>query len=233
MSRTPVTEDSRPDPEGLPVWDLPLRLFHWALLALVTFSFVTAQIGGNAMEYHEWSGFAILTLVLFRLLWGFLGGTHARFGDFVRGPRAVIAYAASLRRAAAPRFFAGHNPVGGWMVIALIVCLLVQTGTGLFANDDVMLEGPLAKHVSKQTSDLLSEIHEANFAVLATLIALHVAAALFYLLAKGDNLIRPMFTGRKRPPSGETVLPARGGSLLLAAVVLSACAGVVWLIVGG
>jgi cytochrome b len=212
------------------VWDLPVRLFHWALVALVIFSFVTAQIGGNAMQYHEWSGFAILTLTLFRLLWGIVGGTHARFLDFVRGPRAAISYAASLRRGR-PRFFAGHNPVGGWMVIALIVCLLVQTGTGLFANDDVMLEGPLAKHVSKHTSDLLSQIHEANFAVLATLVALHVAAALFYLLAKGDNLIRPMFTGRKQPPAGETVLPARGGSLTLAAVIVVACAGVVWLIV--
>jgi cytochrome b len=196
----------------------------------VIFSFVTAQIGGNAMEYHEWSGCAILTLVLFRLLWGFVGGTHARFGDFVRGPRAVIAYAAALRRGV-PRFFAGHNPLGGWMVIALIVCLLVQAATGLFANDDVMLEGPLAKHVTKQTSDLLSEIHEANFAVLATLITLHVAAALFYLLAKHDNLIRPMFTGRKRPPDSETVPAARGGSLALAALLLALCACGVWVLV--
>jgi cytochrome b len=222
--------DPRSDQGGAPVWDVPVRLFHWAVVALVIFSFVTAQIGGNAMQYHEWSGFTILTLVLFRLLWGFLGGTHARFGDFVRGPRAVIAYAAALRRDS-PRYFAGHNPLGGWMVIALIVCLLVQTGTGLFANDDVMLEGPLAKHVSKGTSDLLSEVHEANFVVLATLITLHVAAALYYLLAKRENLIRPMLTGRKLPPAGVTPPPARGGSLALAALLLALCAGGVWLVV--
>jgi cytochrome b len=212
------------------VWDLPVRLFHWALVALVACSFVTAQIGGNAMQYHEWSGFTILALVSFRVLWGFVGGTHARFAAFLRGPHAVLSYAGALLRGK-PRFFAGHNPLGGWMVVALLLCLLVQTGTGLFANDDVMLEGPLAKHVSKGTSDLLTGIHHVNFAVLATLVSLHVAAALYYLLVKRDNLIRPMFTGRKHPPDGEDMPPPKGGSALLAAVLLGVCAGGVWLLV--
>jgi cytochrome b len=197
---------------------------------LVAFSFVTAQIGGNAMQYHEWSGFTILTLVLFRLLWGFVGGTHARFVDFLRGPRAVLKYAGALLRGK-PRFIAGHNPVGGWMVLALLLCLLVQTGTGLLANDDIMLEGPLAKHVSKETSDLLTAVHHGNFAVLATLVGLHVAAAFYYLVVKRENLIRPMFSGRKQPPQDADVPPATGGSTLLAALLLAVCAGGVWLLV--
>jgi cytochrome b len=221
-----MTRDSL-DHRTVSVWDLPVRLFHWALTGLVAFSFVTAQIGGNAMAYHEWSGRAILTLVLFRLVWGFAGGTHARFGDFLRGPRAVLDYAGSLLRGPA-RFVAGHNPLGGWMVVVLLLCLLVQAGSGLFANDDVMLEGPLARHVSKETSDLLTGIHHANFALLASLVAVHVAAALLYLLVKRDNLILPMITGRKRPPGGADVPPARGGSALLAAVLLGACAAAVW-----
>jgi cytochrome b len=221
---------ARPDPNSVPVWDLPVRLFHWVLVALVVFSFVTAQIGGNAMQYHEWSGFTILALVVFRVAWGFAGGTHARFVDFLRGPRAVLAYAGALLRGE-PRFFAGHNPLGGWMVVALLACLLVQTGTGLFANDDIMIEGPLAKHLSKETSDLLTGIHHANFAVLATLVSLHVAAALYYLLVKRDNLIRPMFTGRKQPPQGADAPPATRGSTLLAAALLAVCAGGVWLLV--
>jgi cytochrome b len=215
---------------SITVWDLPVRLFHWALVGLITLSVVTAEIGGNAMQYHEWSGFTILTLVLFRVLWGFVGGTHARFADFLRGPHTVLAYAASLLRGP-PRFIAGHNPLGGWMVIALLACLLVQAGTGLFANDDVMLEGPLAKHVSKHASDVLSEIHEANFVVLATLAAVHVAAALFYLLVKRDNLILPMFTGRKQAPAGTVVRLGRGGSLWLAAVLVALCALAVWMVI--
>jgi cytochrome b len=182
------------------------------------------------MQYHEWSGLCVLALLLFRLLWGFAGGTHARFAAFLRGPREALAYAVALLRAR-PRFFAGHNPLGGWMVAALLVCLLVQTGTGLFANDDIMIEGPLAKHVSKGTSDLLTEVHGGNFVLLAALVTLHVAAALFYLLVKRDNLIRPMFTGLKQPPQGEHVPPATGGSPLLAAVLLALCASAVWLLV--
>src|SRR5262249_45928762 len=98
----------------LRVWDIPVRLFHWTLVALIVLSFATAQIGGNAMQYHEWSGFTILTLVLFRLLWGFVGSTHARFGAFLRSPRSALAYARSLRQGK-PAFHAGHNPLGGWM----------------------------------------------------------------------------------------------------------------------
>ena len=217
-------------PASQRVWDLPVRLFHWVLVALITVSFVTAQVGGNAMVWHERSGLTVLALVLFRLLWGFAGATHARFASFVRGPRAALAYAAALLRGETP-FFPGHNPLGGWMVLLLLASLLVQAGTGLFANDDIMIEGPFARYVSKETSDLLTAVHHYNFSVLATLIALHVAAALFYLFVRRENLILPMITGRKQLPAGQPIETPRGGALWLAAALLAACAAAVYLAV--
>ena len=225
---TPGTNRSTSESER--VWDLPVRLFHWVLVGLIATSWITAQIGGNAMQVHQWSGMSILTLVLFRVLWGFLGSTRARFSDFVRGPRAALAYARGLLRGGAV-FYPGHNPLGGWMVLALLASLLLQAGTGLFANDDIMLEGPLAKHISKEASDWLTGIHHLNFAVLLVLSALHVAAALFYLLVKRDNLVLPMITGRKLLPEGRGFEPPRGGPLWLAALLLALCAGAVWALV--
>jgi len=214
----------------LRVWDVPVRLFHWALVVLLAISFTTAQIGGNALQYHEWSGFTVLALVLFRVLWGLLGSTHARFADFVRGPRSALEYGRSLLHGPT-LVYAGHNPLGGWMVVLLLASLLVQAGTGLFANDDVMIEGPLAKHVSKDTSDLLTRVHHINFNVLLSLLAIHVAAALFYLWVKRENLIRPMITGYKLVPDQAAARDRRGGPLWLAAVLLGLCAAAVWAIV--
>jgi len=211
------------------VWDLPVRLFHWLIVALIALSFVTGHIGGNAMRIHELSGFSILTLVLFRVLWGFFGSTHARFGNFVRGLAAARSYAAVLwaGRSAA---YTGHNPIGGWMVLALLLCLLTQACTGLFANDDIMIEGPLMKYVSKETSDRISAIHEINSYVLMVLVAVHIAAALYYLWRKRENLIWPMFTGRKSV-TDETVQDYRGGPIWLAAALLAFCAALVWFVV--
>jgi cytochrome b len=220
----------RSKPRTVRVWDFPVRLFHWLLVALIALSFTTAQIGGNAMQIHELSGFTILTLVLFRLLWGVFGSTHARFADFVRRPGHAIDYAKALARGR-PAFYAGHNPLGGWMIVAMLFALLVQAGTGLFANDDIMTEGPLYGWVSKQTSDLLSQIHEINFVVLLVLIALHIAAALYYLFGKRENLILPLFTGRKPVPEAQDVPEARGGSLWLALLLLSLCASGVYFLV--
>jgi cytochrome b len=217
-------------PRSVRVWDLPVRLFHWLLVALIIVSFTTAQIGGNAMQIHELSGFTILTLVLFRVLWGVFGSTYARFTDFVRRPGQAIEYARSLTLGR-PAFYAGHNPLGGWMIVALLLCLLVQAGTGLFANDDIMTEGPLYDWVSKQTSDLLSRIHEINFYVLLVLVVLHVAAALYYLWGKRENLILPLFTGRKQLPEAQDVPESRGGPLWLALMLLALCASGVYFLV--
>ena len=198
------------------VWDLPTRLFHWVLVGLVAFTVGSGKLGGNAMTYHLWGGFAILVLVLFRVLWGLAGGRHARFRDFVRGPRAVTAYASSLLKRDAQRYL-GHNPLGGWSILALLLVLLIQAATGLFANDDILTEGPLAVQVSKAASDALTRVHRFNQQVLLALVAIHVAAVFFYLAIKRENLIMPMITGRK---SWHARIAPVGGHPLLALALL-------------
>ena len=205
------------------VWDLPLRLFHWLLLLLVVTSFVSAKIGGNAMQIHMLSGYAVLALLLFRILWGFLGGTHARFASFVRSPVAVIAYLRGLTRNDAEHHL-GHNPAGAWSVILMLLALLIQTATGLFANDDIATEGPLAKLVSKALSDRITGVHHLNLWLLYALIGTHLAAIAFYLFHKRENLVTPMLTGFKQSAVAAGAAH-RAGRLWLAALLLAACAG--------
>lgn len=183
-------------------WDLPVRLFHWTLVALLAFMFWSGKTGGNAMEYHMYAGYWVLALVLFRVMWGFAGSTHARFSDFLAGPGRAIAFAKQLM-SKAPASVAGHNPLGGWMVVALIIALLVQTGTGLFANDDIAAEGPLFGLISKQLSDKLSTIHSWNFNLLLALSAIHLIAVLFHVFVKKENLVAAMFTGVKKLDADE------------------------------
>jgi cytochrome b len=212
------------------VWDLPLRLFHWLLVLLVVVSVVSANIGGNAMQVHLLSGYTILTLVLFRILWGFLGGTHARFATFVRGPAAVIAYLRALSRNEAGRHL-GHNPAGAWSVMLMLLALFAQVATGLFANDDISTEGPLAKLVSKAMSDRITGIHHLNLWLLFALIGLHLSAIAYYFFHKRENLVKPMLTGFKDAAAdlGETV--QKQGKAWLAAVLLAACAGCVYFLI--
>ena len=212
----------------VPVWDLPTRVFHWALVALIVFSYVTAQV--DAMELHKWSGLTILTLVLFRVMWGIFGGKYARFSSFVRRPRDVLAYARGLPKAGSTRFI-GHNPLGGWSVILMLLCLAVQACTGLFANDDAGFEGPLAHTLSKAQSDFFSHIHTLNVNVLYVLVGLHVAAVLFYLVKKGDNLIRPMITGTKQWPGAAATEAGARGSIAVAVILLLVAAAAVFAIV--
>lgn len=211
------------------VWDAPVRLFHWALVACIGFSWWSASEGGLVMQYHVYSGYLILTLLLFRVLWGFVGSTHARFSDFMRGPAATLAAVRELftRRS---MHFRGHNPPGGWMVLALLLALLFQAGTGLFANDDIVTEGPLYRWVGKDLSDRLTGWHKLNFNLILTLTVIHVAAVLHHWLVKRENLVAAMFTGRKRLPagvgsSGKFVSPWI--ALLLLAVCVAAVAVVV------
>ena len=216
-------------PQGFPgkrpyrvrVWDLPTRLFHWLLVLLVTVSFVTGKLGGTAMQYHEWSGAAILVLVLFRVLWGFVGGMPSRFATFMRGPRKVFDYAGSLLGKGHDPYL-GHNPMGAWSIVAMLTALLVQAGTGLFANDDILTEGPLFHWVSKDTSDWLTRIHHMNQNILIGLVALHLGAIVFYWVVKRENLIVPMITGCKRwPEMVDTAGAGPGKALLLAAILVA------------
>lgn len=211
------------------VWDLPLRLFHWLLVLLVVVSFVSAKIGGNAMQIHMLSGYSVLALLLFRLLWGFLGGTYARFASFVRGPAAVIAYLRTLPRHE-PGQHLGHNPAGAWSVILMLAALLLQAATGLFANDDIATEGPLARLVSKALSDRLTGIHHLNVKILIALIGLHLSAVAYYLVFQRENLVKPMLTGFKEA-SGLADSAQNRGKIWLAALLLAVCAGGVYLLI--
>lgn len=182
------------------VWDLPLRLFHWSLLILVGVSITTGLLGGiDEMELHMWSGYAILGLVLFRILWGFAGTRYARFANFVRSPAAAMRYLRSLF-STDHEPAVGHNPAAAWMVLVLLLALMVQAGSGLFATDDIFVEGPLSHLVSSDTAGMLTSLHHYNYPVLAALIALHVAAVLYYQLGKRIDLIRPMITGKRSVP---------------------------------
>jgi cytochrome b len=217
------------------VWDLPLRLFHWALVLLVACSFITGEFSSKlgiwAAQWHEFSGYAVLALLLFRLSWGFIGGTHARFASFLRGPQAVIHYLGELtgNRPAQQRL--GHNPLGGWSVIAMLLCLAFQAGSGLFISDeDLGLEGPLAKYIGSQTADWLKELHESNFVFLLLLIGMHLSAIAYYRFVKGENLVRPMITGSKHLPLHPEDAAAKGGHILLGVIVLTCSAGIVWYI---
>jgi cytochrome b len=178
------------------IWDLPTRLFHWLLVAFVIVSFITGKTGGNAMELHALSGYAILALLLFRTAWGLIGSEPSRFGTFLAGPAAVFRYAATLFRHDAPGYLT-HNPLGGWSVVAMILSLSAQAMTGLFADDDIFTQGPLYGWVSRETSERLTSLHRLNSDLIVFLIALHVAAVLFHLIHKRENLIGEMITGTR------------------------------------
>ena len=213
------------------IWDAPVRLFHWALVLLFAFMIFSGKVKGDWMEWHMRAGYAIMALVLFRILWGFAGSTHARFSSFLAGPAACLAFARKLlTRAPAPS--AGHNPLGGWMVVALLLALLFQAGTGLFANDDILIEGPLASLVSKARSDELTGWHYWNFNLLLLLAGLHLIAVLYHAGFMKENLIGAMFTGVKRLPAGAAEgVVARFASPWLALVLLALAALAVFLIV--
>ena len=203
------------------VWDPATRLFHWALVGLVAVSLLTGEFGDNdTMDIHALVGFGVLTLVFFRMFWGIIGSRRSRFGDFVRGPRYVFDYAKKTLAGESPAFV-GHNPLGGWSVVAILAALLGQGMTGLFANDDILFEGPLAAAVSKAFSDGLTEVHETIASVVMLLVVLHVAAVIAHWI-KGENLILPMITGRKIRADGTGDFPFVSPFRAVLAFVLAA-----------
>ena len=181
------------------VWDLPIRLFHWLLVACIIGSLVSIHLFDSAVELHAYFGYCILTLLVFRVIWGFVGSRHARFASFVPNRQSILDYL----QGKSPRFL-GHNPIGALSVFALLFVLSVQVATGLFVDDEIAFQGPLAKYVPSAIVSFLSEIHEGNQVIIYTLIAIHIAAIWYYKKFKGENLIKPMITGDKEiDPSEE------------------------------
>ncbi|MDP2329988.1 MAG: cytochrome b/b6 domain-containing protein [Reyranella sp.] len=218
------------------VWDLPVRLFHWTLVVLMVVSYFTARAGGEWMKFHFWSGYAILTLVLFRIAWGFVGSTTARFADFVKGPSAALAHLRDLMGRGHPHE-AGHNPLGGAMVVVLLLAVLAQTTAGLFSADTDMgmVNGPLALVIADKWVERATAFHKFWINVLLWMVALHVLAAIVYLVWKRQNLIGAMVTGRK--PLDDVVPPGKPAPKLvfvsnrLAVSLLLAAAAIVYFIV--
>ena len=198
MNRTEADVAGSAVPGKVRVWDLPVRLFHWSLVVLVTLSWASVENG--YMRVHVWSGLALLTLLLFRIAWGFIGSTTARFSDFARRPRQAVAYLRAIARGEHPRHL-GHNPAGGWMVLLLLAVLLAQAVTGLFANDGVRFNAPLSTLVSSAASDRLTQLHGTIFNVILLLVWMHVVAVMYYRFVRGENLVAAMITGM-RPLDG-------------------------------
>jgi cytochrome b len=212
------------------LWDLPVRLFHWVLVALIALSWWSGEEGGNAMEWHFYSGYTILTLVLFRILWGIAGSETARFASFLSGWQAAHAYLAELFGPKAKPSF-GHNAVGGWMVMLMVLATLIQAVSGLFIANDEGAEGPLNHFISGAAGDILMEVHETTFDVLLALVAIHVTAVFFYRFVKKDDLVRPMLTGYKKVVSGVTMPALKFQPLWLALIMLAIASGVVYYVV--
>jgi cytochrome b len=210
------------------VWDAPTRLFHWTIVALLACSWYSADNG--LMRVHLWSGSLLLTLLLFRIAWGFLGSTTARFSNFLHLPPRVFGYfKALMSNKQLP--YAGHNPAGGLMVTALITLLFAQVATGLLSNDGIRFNAPLARWVSADMSDWLTELHGILFNVILLLVWMHLVAVFFYLFVKKENLIKPMITGYKNRDHLPPKLSLKFVHWAIALVVLGAAAAIVGSIV--
>lgn len=207
-----------------PVWDLPVRLVHWLLAGLIAFSWWS--VTNHHTDWHIWSGCAILTLLIFRLLWGLVGSSSARFSSFVRGPRVIADYLRGKWTGI------GHTPLGALSVIAMFLAVAVQVGLGLISQDeDGIYAGPLFRLVSSDTSDKARDIHELWFNVVLGLIILHVAAIVYYRVFRGQKLTRPMITGRAVIDPGAQ--PMRPGKWWVALICLALPIGIVrWIVAG-
>ncbi len=217
-------------PAGVKVklWDGPVRLVHWLLVALIGFSWWASE---DHLNWHRWSGYAIIGLLVFRIWWGFAGGEAARFSSFVKGPRAIAGYLRTVGRrdvAVTP----GHNPLGALSVIAILLALIAQVGLGLFAmDDDGLYEGPLAFLISIDAAEEIADLHEDLFEVIKILVGLHIAAILFYRLVLGKRLVGPMITGKAPAEAG--VEPMRAGRWWAALLCLVAAIAITrWIIAG-
>ncbi len=200
------------------VWDLPVRVTHWALVLAFAGAYLSHVAGVQYFALHRWFGYAVLLLVVFRLAWGFVGTRHARFGNFLRGPRSMLQYLRALPQGVSTP---GHNPLGALMALTLLAALAVQAVTGLFANDEIFNVGPLYGYVSDERSLALTSLHRLLFYWIAAAAALHVLAVAAHLIFARHDLVTPMFTGRK-PAAQVPASQEIGASRLWLALLLAA-----------
>jgi cytochrome b len=201
-----------------PLWDIPTRLFHWSLVVLIPLAWWSAE--EERYDLHEWVGYTLLVLIVARIIWGFIGSQHARFTDFLRGPGAVMAYVRGEGGDSA-----GHNPLGGWGVVAMITLILLQAVSGLFNSEDAMFHGPLYYAVDTGFRDTMGEIHEVAFNVLVAFLVFHLLAICYYQLRKRQPLLRAMVFGSAPEREGRAPVVALWRYLILVMVL----AGLLWL----
>jgi cytochrome b len=201
------------------VWDVPTRLFHWLTAALVLAAYVTWRL--DWMNWHAWIGDAVLTLAMFRILWGFFGSETTRFARFLATPRAAIGHLAHFFRREPDRAV-GHNPAGGLMVLLLIALLLGETLTGLYVNNDVADQGPLTELVPAPLANAITALHGFIWDALLAAIVLHLLAIAAYAIARRQDLVTPMLNGRKTLPA--EVPQPRTESVARAALLLACSA---------
>lgn len=221
-------EPTEPALRTVRVWDLPTRLFHWILTLTVIGSVTTGQIGGNALVWHIRLGLLVLALLVFRAVWGFVGGYWSRFASFVYGPRSVLAY---LHGDTGPggRYGIGHSPVGALSVFAMLGLLVLQVATGLVADDEIATTGPLYRFVSSATSIAATGWHaKVGKVLLIVLVLLHVGAVLYYLRRKRRNLVAPMIHGNVPLPAGTPPSADGAGRRFGALALLAAALALAW-----
>ena len=229
MTATADIERARlPDARVL-AWDAPTRVFKWLLVLLVVDGWLSNKFGPDIPAWHKWNGYAVLVLIVFRLLWGFVGGSTARFSAFVTGPATAIAYIRA-QLVGRPLRYLGHNPLGGWMIVALLAVVAAQCLTGLYAADEdrLIIEGPLAKTVADATVDFAARWHHRIFDAIEILAVLHIAANVFYTFVKRDPLIPAMVTGGKPAEDFADMPTAVPGSWARAALCLVAAIALVF-----
>ncbi|GCF88099.1 cytochrome b/b6 domain-containing protein [Shewanella sp. M-Br] len=210
------------------VWDLPTRIFHWGMVCLLALLWWSADAG--EMQWHQIFAYSLLILIGFRILWGLIGSDTARFSHFVHHPKVVLDYLRSIRTKGMSVVL-GHNPIGGYMVIALIGIISLQLVTGLFATDDIFTEGPLYSYVNSDISGFLTWLHKTNFNLILLLSAIHVLAVIIHAM-KGDKLVGAMISGYKKVSkvafSSSAKSELRFKSEWLALVLFTVCAAVVF-----
>jgi cytochrome b len=217
-----MTESAAPDPVRVRVWDVPTRLVHWLMVLLIPLSWWTAETG--RMDYHRYSGYTLFALVTFRVYWGFVGSSTARFSQFVQGPRAIVSYLRAMSPSAP-----GHNPLGALSVIALLVLLLTQVLLGLFAVDvDGIESGPLSTYVSFETGRACAEWHGTVFNLLLVLIALHLLAVLYYVVFRNENLVGAMVHGERQYLA--PLPPVRAASVVRLLIGIVLAGALTWMV---
>ncbi|WJG08031.1 cytochrome b/b6 domain-containing protein [Aliiglaciecola sp. LCG003] len=213
------------------IWDLPIRLFHWLLVLAIVAQWATAELGGDLMDFHFYIGYFTLGLIIFRLIWGFVGTKHSRFSDFLAPPKAIFNYFIALMKGN-NKDYIGHNPVGGLLVPLVIVLLLMQTISGLFATDDVLHSGPYISAVNTETQSWLNWLHHFTFELISYVILFHIVAILWYKFGLRRSLIAPMISGYKQVDDKVADSPRVTSSRIVLALIIAAliAAFIYWLV---